>query len=668
MEVLKRPSKLEKAALQNRQRVQNHRRKKKLKLESDTSQSAENVEEINLTPGIFATDGNSSSTDFQIKNMENSNGEVSNITRRADFISDDENSDGSGTNSESSKTADCFNNCSIAGTSFGDKIRKWASKDVAFSKVTELLKILNEHHPEIPKSTKTLFKSDLNLSDRIRKFNVLNPLDTSEYVYFGIVCHLIKVVNIALHAENILRLKINVDGMTPFKSSPLNFWPILGLVHHECATYKPFVIAAYYGRGKPYSVHVYLDEFIKELNHLCREGITIAERKFEVTIKCFCCDKPARSFLKCVVNHGAYYACERCWVPGFQYLGRMVYPLRDWRSRTDQSFRERENLEHHDGWFADDSKTTRSNRAIGSLRLKNLVGQVPKELQRVTRDLNNLSLLKAKDFRLLLLYCAPLVFKGVISEDEYKHFMLLHVACRILHSKDLINKFGDYTRMFLHRFVLLCEHIYGLEFVFLNPHILSHLYEDVVNMGCSVTYLDAFIFEGYLSELKKSLRSGNRPLAQLCQKVEFDLELNSKKATSNVDLLILNHSQSQNLYHVSSLKYLNFELTTSKPDNVILMKNGCILEIKDMVCSSLQVDAAKLYVLGEKLQILGSAYDYPVPSSALSTYSVKRGEDCEIFKFPLCELSCKMMLCEIFEFSTDEKELFAIPLLKMVAS
>ncbi|KAJ8678101.1 hypothetical protein QAD02_013888 [Eretmocerus hayati] len=612
--------KIAKSAAKNRQRVQEHREKKKLKLESSTPSTLEGINsgvEDEMPPcelenqSVSVPHDESSKTNLEMLVIRRCQSKASDNDRQIK-MSHAEPSDESDGDSENSN-GECSENCGSAVTSFADKIKKWASSDVSFTKVTELLKILNEHHPEIPTSTKTLLKTDLHLSQRIRRFNVPDPSDTSEYVYFGIACHLMKIVNISLHKESVLRLKINVDGMTPFTSSSVNFWPILGLVHHEAATYKPFVIAAYFGKGKPFSVHLYMVEFIQELNHLYKEGIIIDDRKFKIRIKCFCCDRPARAFLKCIVNHEAYYACEHCWVIGFQYLGRTVYPSRECSSRLDASFRNKENFEHHDGtspllqlidsdgkpidmivlfmqefmhagphgimkkllleqWFSDDTKITRGRRTIGSLRLKNLAGQVPKELQRVSRDLNNLSLLKAKDFRLLLLHCGPLVFKDVVSDEQYNHFLLLHVACRILHSRDLITKFGSYTKVFLDRFVLLCEHIYGLEFVVLNPHILSHLYEDVENINCPVTYLDEFIFEGYLSELKKSLRSGNRPLAQLCQKVEFDMEFNSKKAVSNIDLLILNHNESENLHHVSRLKYLNFELTIKKPDNIIVVE------------------------------------------------------------------------------------------------
>ncbi|KAJ8684537.1 hypothetical protein QAD02_020329 [Eretmocerus hayati] len=166
-------------------------------------------------------------------------------------------------------------------------------------------------------------------------------------------------------------------------------------------------------------------------------------------------------------------------------------------------------------WFSDKTRITRGKMMLVPLRLVNLAGQIPKKLHGTARDPHKLSLWKTKKLGLFHLYSGPLVLESIVIEEEYNHFMFLHVVCRILHSRDFLRVFVEYTKMLLNRFVPLCELIYGSEFVPLNPHILSHIYDDVVNMGCPINELNAF-FVGYLSELKFSIRSGNKPLAQLC--------------------------------------------------------------------------------------------------------------------------------------------------------
>ena len=44
--------------------------------------------------------------------------------------------------------------------------------------------------------------------------------------------------------------------------------------------------------------------------------VITANKTITVSIKCFVCDAPARSFLKCVVNHTGYSSCERCEIKG----------------------------------------------------------------------------------------------------------------------------------------------------------------------------------------------------------------------------------------------------------------------------------------------------------------------------------------------------------------
>ncbi|KAJ8685713.1 hypothetical protein QAD02_021506 [Eretmocerus hayati] len=121
---------------------------------------------------------------------------------------------------------------------------------------------------------------------------------------------------------------------------------------------------------------------------------------------------------------------------------------------------------------------------------------------------------------------------------------------------------------------------------------------------------DVFIFEGYLCGLKKALRSGNRPLAQICKKVETDLEMNHREAVSTLTLRILSQKKLENLNHVPKLKYLDFEVSVSKPNNVVSMSDGSIEETQELICSSLQVDATKVYSFGQKLEVIGSAFSY----------------------------------------------------------
>ena len=91
-------------------------------------------------------------------------------------------------------------------------------------------------------------------------------------------------------------LVFNVDGLPPFKSSPIEFWPILTRVENMF-NLQPMVVAIYCGEKKP-PLQEFLRQFVDELNHIIKYGLSINGHKIEVKIKYFVCDTPARNFIK----------------------------------------------------------------------------------------------------------------------------------------------------------------------------------------------------------------------------------------------------------------------------------------------------------------------------------------------------------------------------------
>lgn len=70
-------------------------------------------------------------------------------------------------------------------------------------------------------------------------------------------------------------------------------------------------------------------------------------------MKCFAADTPARSYLKCSKGHGGYSACERCTIHGVRHLigkaSKVIYPGVGYAIRTNESFRNKDDPEHHMG-------------------------------------------------------------------------------------------------------------------------------------------------------------------------------------------------------------------------------------------------------------------------------------------------------------------------------
>lgn len=145
-----------------------------------------------------------------------------------------------------------------------------------------------------------------------------------------------------------------------------------------------------------------------------------------------------------------------------------------------------------------------------------LKSQIPADFQRSTRSVFEVAKWKATEFRFFLLYCGPIVLKNILPKKLYNHFLLFHIACRILCSNNLALKFNTQAKKYLQHFVQLARYYYGKQCQIMNMHYLTHLADDVQNMKCSLSEFTAFPFENMLRKMKKMFRNGNRPLAQLC--------------------------------------------------------------------------------------------------------------------------------------------------------
>lgn len=110
---------------------------------------------------------------------------------------------------------------------------------------------------------------------------------------------------------------------------------------------EPFVAGAYVGNGKPKSINSFRKDFIIEINELQRIGINISDKHFQIKLKCFICDTPARSYLKCIKGHNSKHGCERCLVERKPNSRTPMYLDTDCALRSDESFRNFSDTNHH---------------------------------------------------------------------------------------------------------------------------------------------------------------------------------------------------------------------------------------------------------------------------------------------------------------------------------
>lgn len=196
---------------------------------------------------------------------------------------------------------------------FKEAFRKWILDTKAkITHVQPLLRILQPLCPTIPSTYATLLNTKDLERPEITKFDD----NGFKYVYFGIVRQLRKILIDDLHQDGEkLKMQLNVDGLPLFRSSKIEFWPILAHIL-EPSVYKPFIVAIYCGKGKPSNIGLFLKDLIAEFNLIITRGVEINEKKFTIKFMGFACDIPARTFLKCTKGHSGFYSCERCNIKG----------------------------------------------------------------------------------------------------------------------------------------------------------------------------------------------------------------------------------------------------------------------------------------------------------------------------------------------------------------
>lgn len=168
----------------------------------------------------------------------------------------------------------------------------------------------------------------------------------------------------------------------------------------------------------------------------------------------------------------------------------MSFPHIDCESRTDESFRERKQIEHHKNprsileelydcdmvadfvtsdplhlldlgimkrcliRWVDGTKSYRSKFTTATVNRANIVllqlnNEMPTEIHRAVRNLSTVHFWKGTEFRTFLLYLGVIVLKDAVPIIEYDHFMLLSLAVKlcssdayqsIVHKTELVEK------------------------------------------------------------------------------------------------------------------------------------------------------------------------------------------------------------------------------------
>ncbi|XP_077263107.1 uncharacterized protein LOC143897974 [Temnothorax americanus] len=216
------------------------------------------------------------------------------------------------------------------------ELKKWAIRGVSCKKIDALLQVLQIVFPTLPRTYRTLLKTP-------RSTNLVN-MGNGKFWYKGIGCSVVpRLSEKYLSNRESIQFDINIDGLELYPSSRDAFWPILGCLVDEK---EPFIIAVYYGEGKP-PLEPFLRQFVDELSNLMINGIMFQGTTYRVQVRNFVLDAPARAFIKCIKGHTSRKACEKCHVTGVRYKNREVFLDHDACLRNDEEFRSKVDAGHH---------------------------------------------------------------------------------------------------------------------------------------------------------------------------------------------------------------------------------------------------------------------------------------------------------------------------------
>ena len=450
-----------------------------------------------------------------------------------------------------------------------NELAAWgADFGISHAALRALLHILRGKYPELglPKDPRTLLSTRRNYE--------IKRIAGGEYFHFGAVAGItVSILSEKQFFESDLveniELQFNIDGLPLFKSANTQFWPILSRVVKPVVL-SPFIVGLYVGAQKPIDINEYFEDFIDEMKLIELNGILIEalRKRLNVTVSCFICDAPARSFIKQVKGHTSYYSCERCTQRG-EWQDKVTLPRVDAPLRTDASFDEMTDEDHHGptptplrqlsiglvsqvvldpmhlvylgvvrklirlwmkgsvglGRISANSVTLISGLLVG------LHGFIPREFPRKCRSLSEFDRWKATELRQFLLYSGIVVLKGNLPEDVYSHFLLLFVSVFCMSHPSLFMQYGEFSRQLLLKFVSEFSDHYGRNQLVYNVHNLVHLADDVQRHG-TLDSFSAFSFESFLGKLKKMLRKAQSPLPQVIRRLSERKYKGEKKEQS----------------------------------------------------------------------------------------------------------------------------------------
>lgn len=538
----------------------------------------------------------------------------------------------------------------------------WAVKErISHTSLRSLLKVLQTHpcHSNLPNDPRTLLNTPRSMQ--------IKEINFGHYWHYGLEKGIVNILNnFEQYQNDKIELMIGVDGLPISKSSGSQLWPILGKI---LDFNKVFIIGIYHGSSKkPEYASEFLEDFVNEAKELIENGLENNGKIYKCCIKIICSDAPAKSFILGVKGHTGYSSCTKCWDVGKYIKTRICFSDIPSRKRTDEEFICKSDEEYHLRtsileqipqlglvtnipldylhlvllgnmkkliilWCCDDLKVRlpfSKIKKVSDFIEKTIRPYCPFEFQRKPRGIWHYRQWKGTEFRQLLLYIGPAVFKNILAPKVYNNFLSLHFAISILVSKKLCSQECHlvYSQELLQHFVSTFKVIYGEHHVSHNIHGLLHIVDDVRNFGFLDTF-STFAFENYMQKLKS--KKYDKPLQQIgrrLQEIETNCGTDLHNNFNEKQSYVLNvHTNGPLLEGCVDPQYSIFKLNgmkiviQNKANNCCGLDSGEIILMENICYNTKYKDHV---VIGKKFLEKRALYTLPCSSTHIGIYEVSK--------------------------------------------
>lgn len=486
-----------------------------------------------------------------------------------------------------------------------------------------------------------------------------------EYLHLGFANGLHSILELTPTEliPDVLHIDFHTDEASLDKASKILLWPIqirIANIHRSA----PEVVGIFKGTKKPTSAEQFLERFVDEvLLTLENGGVEFCGIKIPIWLRCFIGDAPARAFVLGHFGHTSRYPCSRCKVLG-EYIRRGVMVFRgiNHEARTDAEYSLRTDGEHHkegrcpigrlpmdfavqtvfeymhltcigvmekilqatiDGKYKKEAKIPSPNKTMLTERLKQVKQYCPRDFARSPEDIEKHGKFKATEDRQICNYTGPAIFKGLVNDTVYEHFLLLQTAMRILTNPSSSKELIDGAETCIEIFVLNAEAVYGIEFLSYNIHCLLHLADDVRMYGPLDSY-SAFPYENNMTYFRKTCREPNQHLQRIANRRAEGCGIKSVNIADNSSKFKKQHCNGPvhpeigflNFQQFSQLEHGQLFLSIYQQDNTVTVNSSSICVIQNII----RFNDGQCYLIVKRFENVLDSFESLCSSSSVGEF------------------------------------------------